>query len=188
MLLPGHEPGDREPAPGALRVVQLFVNTYNQELPGDHIGSARGLAAFCAEHGLGGGVRPSAGDVARAIELREALRLLLMANNGHPPDGDAAAVVEHAARAAQLGVRLDAGGSASLVRQAPGVDGALGGIVAIAYAAMADGSWRRLKACRRDVCQWAFYDHSRNRSGAWCAMAICGNRTKTRGYRNRRAS
>ena len=80
------------------------------------------------------------------------------------------------------------GGTASLVPQAPGMDGALGGIVAIAYAAMADGSWRRLKACRRDVCQWAFYDHSRNRSGAWCAMAICGNRTKTRGYRRRRAS
>jgi len=188
MLLPGHEPGDREPAPGALRVVQLFVNTYNQELPGDRIGTARGLAEFCSEHGLGEGGRASAGDVARAIELREALRLLLMANNGHPLDSDAAAVVEHAARAAQLAVRLDTTGGALLVPQAPGMDGALGGIVAIAYAAMADGSWRRLKACRRDVCQWAFYDHSRNRSGAWCAMAICGNRTKTRGYRSRRAS
>jgi predicted RNA-binding Zn ribbon-like protein len=186
MLLPGHEPGDREPAPGALRVVQLFVNTYNQELPGDRIGTAAGLAEFCAEHGLDGG-RASAGDVARAIELREALRLLLMANNGHQPDREAAAVVEHAARAAQLGMRLDEDGTASLVPCAPGMDGALGGIVAIAYAAIADGSWRRLKACRRDVCQWAFYDHSRNRSGAWCAMAICGNRTKTRGYRGRRA-
>jgi predicted RNA-binding Zn ribbon-like protein len=188
MLLPGHEPGDREPAPGALRIVQLFVNTYNQELPGDHIGTARGLAEFCVEHRLGGGGKATAGDVARAIELREALRLLLIANNGHSPDRDAAAVIEHAARAAQLGVRLEADGTASLVPQAPGMDGALGGIVAIAYAAMADGSWRRLKACRRDVCQWAFYDHSRNHSGAWCAMAICGNRTKTRGYRSRRAS
>jgi predicted RNA-binding Zn ribbon-like protein len=187
MLLPGHEPGDREPAPGALRVVQLFVNTFNQELPGDRIGTAAGLAEFCAEHGLDGG-EASAGDVARAIELREALRLLLMANNGHQLDRNAAGVVEHAARAAQLGMRLDEGGTASLVPYAPGMDGALGGIVAIAYAAMADGSWRRLKACRRDVCQWAFYDHSRNRSGAWCAMAICGNRTKTRGYRSRRAS
>ncbi|MDX6495503.1 MAG: hypothetical protein QOE17_1489 [Gaiellales bacterium] len=187
MLLPGHEPGDREPAPGALRVVQLFVNTYNQELPGDRIGAAAGLAEFCAEHGLDSG-RASAGDVARAIELREALRLLLMENNGHQPDRDASGVVEHAARAAQLGVRLEEDGTASLVPYAPGMDGALGGIVAIAYAAMADGSWRRLKACRRDVCQWAFYDHSRNRSGAWCAMAICGNRTKTRGYRSRRAS
>src|SRR5260221_4238994 len=107
MLLPGHEPGDREPAPGALRVVQLFVNTYNQELPGDHIGTAHGLSEFCAEHRLGGGSEASAGDVVRAIELREALRQLLMADNGHPPDGDAAAVVEHAARAAQLGWRLE---------------------------------------------------------------------------------
>jgi predicted RNA-binding Zn ribbon-like protein len=188
MLLPGHEPGDRAPAPGRLRVVQLFVNTYNQELPGDRIGSAEGLAEFCAEHELAAGGGAAPGDVGRAIELREALRLLLMANNGHPPDADAAAVVEHAARAAQLGLRLAADGTAELVPQAPGMDGALGAIVAIAYAAMSDGSWLRLKACRRDVCQWAFYDHSRNRSGAWCAMAICGNRTKTRGYRRRQAS
>ena len=188
MLLPGHEPGDRAPAPGALRVVQLFVNTFNQELPGDGIGTVEDLVGFCAEHGLATDGAASAGDVQRAIELREALRLLLMANNGHPPDRAAAAVVEHAARAAQLAVRIDYDGTAALAPQAPGVDGALGGIVAIAYAAMADGSWRRLKACRRDHCQWAFYDHSRNRSGAWCAMAICGNRTKTRGYRRRQAS
>jgi predicted RNA-binding Zn ribbon-like protein len=187
MLLPGHEPGDREPAPGALRVVQLFVNTFNQELPGDKIGTVEGLASFCAEHDLEVGGEASVSDVARAIELREAMRLLLMANNGHPSNREAAAVVEHAARAAQLAVRIDANG-ASLVPQARGVDGALGGIVAIAYAAMSDGSWRRLKACRRDVCQWAFYDHSRNRSGAWCAMSICGNRTKTRGYRRRQAT
>jgi predicted RNA-binding Zn ribbon-like protein len=188
MLLPGHEPGDRQPAPGRLRVVQLFVNTFNQELPGDRIGTGDGLAEFCTEHDLMPLTTASAGDVARAVELREAMRLLLMANNGHGADREAAAVVEHAARAAQLAVRIDAGGGASLVPQAPGVDGALGSIVAIAYAAMTDGSWRRLKACRRDVCQWAFYDHSRNRSGAWCAMAICGNRTKTRGYRSRRAT
>lgn len=186
MLLPGQEPGDREPAPGALRVVQLFVNTYNQELPGDGIGTAQQLEAFCREHGLETDRAASPGDVARAVELREALRALLMANNGHPHDSAAASVVEHAARAAQLGIELDDHGVASLVSRAPGVDRALGEIVAIAYAAMADGSWRRLKACRRDVCQWAFYDHSRNRSGAWCAMSICGNRTKTRGYRRRR--
>ena len=186
MLLPGHEPGGRDPAPGPLRLVQQFVNTYNQELPGDGIGTSEQLVAFCAEHALALDAPVLAADVARAVELREALRLLLMANNGHPHDPAAGAVVEHAARAAQLTLQLGDGGAA-LVAQAPGVDGALGEIVAVAYAAMADGSWQRLKACRRDVCQWAFYDHSRNRSGAWCAMAICGNRTKTRGYRRRMA-
>jgi len=59
--------------------------------------------------------------------------------------------------------------------------------VGIVYTAMADGTWSRLKACRRDVCRWLFYDRSRNRSAVWCRMAVCGNRTKTKAYRARKA-
>jgi predicted RNA-binding Zn ribbon-like protein len=44
-----------------------------------------------------------------------------------------------------------------------------------------------LKICTNDECQWAFYDHSRNRSGAWCTMAVCGNRMKGRAFRRRQA-
>ena len=41
--------------------------------------------------------------------------------------------------------------------------GALGRLLAIAAAAIADGTWTRLKACRAEDCRWAFYDHARNR-------------------------
>ncbi|MEP6468748.1 MAG: CGNR zinc finger domain-containing protein [Chloroflexota bacterium] len=51
---------------------------------------------------------------------------------------------------------------------------------------VACSSWSRVKACRNDTCRWLFYDHSRNRSGTWCAMAICGSRMKSRAYRSRR--
>ena len=67
----------------------------------------------------------------------------------------------------------------------PGVDGFLGGILATLARAMADGSWSRVKSCRNDTCRWLFYDHSRNRSGTWCTMAICGSRMKSRAYRSR---
>jgi len=187
MLLPGQEPGGREPAPGRLRVVQAFVNTINLEEPEDWIETPAQLAAFLYEQRLIGDdevVRDE--DLSRAVQLCEAIRRLLLENNGEPHDDGAAAVVAHAARAAQLGVRVSAHGEAELVPGAGGVDGALGTVVAICTESMLDGSWRRLKACRRDVCHWAFYDHSRNRSGAWCAMSICGNRTKTRVYRRRR--
>jgi len=66
------------------------------------------------------------------------------------------------------------------------VDGVLADLVGIVYTAMADGTWSRLKACRREVCNWLFYDRSRNRSAVWCQMAVCGNRTKTKAYRARR--
>ena len=59
-------------------------------------------------------------------------------------------------------------------------------IVAIVYEAMVDGTWERLKACPADDCHWAFYDHSKNRSGTWCTMDVCGNRAKVRAYRERR--
>jgi predicted RNA-binding Zn ribbon-like protein len=49
------------------------------------------------------------------------------------------------------------------------------------------GTFERLKICRNDECQWAFYDHSRNRSGVWCTMAVCGNRMKGRAFRTRHA-
>ena len=35
-------------------------------------------------------------------------------------------------------------------------------------AAMAAGSWSRLKVCRAADCRWAFVDTSRNSSRHWC--------------------
>jgi predicted RNA-binding Zn ribbon-like protein len=57
-------------------------------------------------------------------------------------------------------------------------------VVATMLAAMLDGTWSRLKACRN--CHWSFYDYSPNRSATWCSMQLCGNRAKTRAYRKRR--
>ena len=68
-----------------------------------------------------------------------------------------------------------------------GVPGALAALVAIVLDAVREGTWRRLKACRKQSCGWVFFDQSRNRSSNWCSMDICGNRTKTAAYRRRRA-
>ena len=58
-------------------------------------------------------------------------------------------------------------------------------MLAIVAASIADGTWERLKACAADDCHWAFYDHTRNRSGRWCSMAVCGNRAKVERFRER---
>ena len=50
-----------------------------------------------------------------------------------------------------------------------------------------DGSWARLKACRNPDCHWAYYDRSHAGRGAWCDMAVCGNRMKNRTLRSRRS-
>ena len=66
-----------------------------------------------------------------------------------------------------------------------GVDGVLSSLVATLHDAMVAGTWSRLKACRNSHCRWAFYDHSRNSSGAWCSELACGSRMKVRAYRAR---
>ena len=183
------EPGDRSPAPGPLRLVQLFVNTNDLETGPDLIPDARALRDWLHERELLAADHPvTDDDHARAIELREAIRELVSAHAGLPHDEGAADIVN--AAGARAGLRPVLDDPATRFEPAkPGVDGALGRIVAAIHEATADGTWSRLKACERDVCRWAFYDHSKNRSGHWCSMAVCGQREKNRrAYRRRRAA
>jgi predicted RNA-binding Zn ribbon-like protein len=159
-------------APEPLRLVQLFLNTTDHEHGRELIGDGAALRAWLSERGLDAGRVGPAG-LRRAHALRDALRTLVAERRTTPP-------LEDAAARARLTVDFD---EHRLVPQARGIDGALGAIVAVAYDAMTDGSWERLKACRN--CRWAFWDDSRNRSAHWCSMQLCGNRLKVRRYRSR---
>jgi predicted RNA-binding Zn ribbon-like protein len=168
-------------------LVRDFVNTLHKDIHGDEeeLTSPAALATWLRGHGLVAGKRAEAEDLARALELREALRVLLRANNGIDVDTDAAhRVLDAAARRARVELRFVAGEPA-LVPAAQGVAGALGRIVAAVHGAVADGSWSRLKACRAEDCEWAFVDHAKNQSRAWCSMSSCGNRAKARAHRER---
>jgi len=176
------EPGDRAPAPGALRLVQVFVNTNDLETGPDILPDAAALRAWLIDAGvLGPGDAVTDDDHARAIELREAIRELVSSHAGLPFDPRAADVVAAIPVRAVLDdphTRFEAVGD--------GFDGALSAIVAAIHAGIAEGTWERLKSCERDICRWAFYDHSKNRSGHWCSMAVCGQREKNRrAYRRR---
>ena len=174
-------------APGELDAIRQLVNTFDLETGEEKLGDARTLAAWLAERGLLDADAPplSDDDVARAHALREALRKLLLAHNGFPVDPAAVEAFNSAAAASELVVRFDSDGTAALVPARPGIDVALGRLCAIVFRAQADGTWQRLKACGDHACEWAFYDWTKNRSGTWCDMAVCGNRAKARAYRER---
>jgi len=160
-----------------------FVNTYDAEHGRDEIASPAALTEWLSTQRLGV-PRAVGADVVRAARLREGLRAYLLANNGAALADDAIATLDR--QAARSGVRLGfAARGGELRPTAVGVDGALGVLLADAAAAMADGSWGSLKACRAEDCRWAFIDRSRNRSRHWCAMGVCGNRAKVRRYRAR---
>jgi predicted RNA-binding Zn ribbon-like protein len=176
-------PGDREPAPGSLRAVQAFVNTVDREHGPDLLDDVAGFSEWLERNLLP--ADGAAAGLAAAREVREALRSLLLANNGEPHDPQAQAVLETAARSAGLEPTFPPDGAA-LVPRAAGVDAAIGRILAAAFAAMVDGSWARLKACPGDRCGWAFYDRSTNASATWCSMSVCGGRAKAGAYYRRR--
>jgi predicted RNA-binding Zn ribbon-like protein len=177
----------QEEAPGELEVIRAFVNTMDIERGTDALAEPPDLAAWLEAHGLAErGVRVSRAELERAVALREALRGVLLAHNTRSEvPASATEVLDATACRAKLQLRFDLSGRSRLEAGRRGADGALGRLLAIVHVAAADGTWARLKACRDHSCEWAFYDHTKNRSGAWCNMAVCGNRAKARTYRER---
>jgi predicted RNA-binding Zn ribbon-like protein len=181
------EPGGRPKAPGRLELLQRFINSYNHDFPPDwdRIGTPEKAEAWLRDKRLmGRGDRVSEADVTRLRELREAIRALLIANQGGRPAAGAIDVIRRASGTARLGVAIDDAGRPALGPAVGGVDGAVAALLGILHEAHLSGDWSRMKACRQ--CEHAFFDRSKNRSAAWCAMAICGNRTKNRAYYRRR--
>jgi predicted RNA-binding Zn ribbon-like protein len=183
------EPGGRPKAPGPLELLQRFVNSYNHDFPRewDRIGTPEKARAWLRQKRLvAAGDRISDADVARLRELREAIRALAIANHEGKPGPKAAEAIRRMSGAARLSVAVDDAGRTALEPTRAGVDGAVATLLGILHEAQLTGQWSRLKGCRQ--CGYAFFDRSKNRSAAWCAMSICGNRTKNRAYYRRRRS
>ncbi len=211
----GIQPGGRSPAPGALAVVQAFINTHydlDHEHGAEVLATPADLSRWLARARLTPDPEPAdASDLERALVVREGLRSLA---RGAPNINAVAARLDEASRGASVEVRLgelrfgdelrpgDGLRSGDELRPgdglrsgegergfvpAPGtgISGAIGVLLALTAHSMADGSWSRLKICPGNDCGWAFYDHSRNRSGRWCAMSVCGSRAKARAHYRR---
>jgi predicted RNA-binding Zn ribbon-like protein len=173
--------------PHGLDLLIDFVNTADIDAGTDALATPAGVAAWFAEQQLmpGPGTQVSAAERLDAIRLRDALRELMLANNGGAADDRSGRELEQAARSGDLRVQFAPGGSMSIGPGVEGFAGALAQLLVPVAHALSDGSWQRVKACKASDCHWAFYDRSRNRSGVWCEMAVCGNRTKVRAYRER---
>ena len=172
----------RPDAPPAIAVVRDFVNTTDRETGSDEITTAADLVRYLTAEGLlTASARGSRDDLDLARRLRTGLRQALEQNH----DRGADPLPQLGRALAEL--RVELGWSVAgplLVPSAAGVRGALARIGIAAHEAAADGLWWRLKICSSDECEWAYYDHSKNRSRQWCEYG-CGNRVKTRNYRAR---
>ncbi|GAA0803031.1 CGNR zinc finger domain-containing protein [Spirilliplanes yamanashiensis] len=166
-----------------LDVIVDFLNTVDRRtfsrhgethVAAEHLTSPRALADWLAAHGLPGAdgpLRPA--DLNATVALRTALRRVLAGE----PDGTAALT--------DCPLRLVPEPSGGLRIAARSGRAWLDEIVETVAQGAARGDWRRVRLCAAPDCRWAFHDTSRSGRGRWCAMEICGNRQKTRTYRER---
>ena len=158
---PAPQPAGRPPAPGRLAYVQAFLNTF-WDLDGDGVGERGPRPAptgrGCAPAASPAPPRRPATSTARSSCARRCGRCAC-ANHD---DGDAPAAlavldrIAHAvAPAAALAPSLRTG---ALEPAGDGPDAACALALAIVFAARADGTFARLKACPHAHCGWAFYD------------------------------
>ena len=177
-----------KPAPGRLALMQRFVNTRNYLSGGDLLANTEQATAWLTGHGLlTAGERIGERERERLVEFREAVRSLLSANNEMP--GAGAQALNSFLASVDLRVQFGPDGRLGL-ESAPGsgeAERVVGCLLAEVVRAEAEGRWGRLKACSNEGCRWAFYDGSKNRSGRWCTMQVCGARHKMRTYRERRS-
>jgi hypothetical protein len=169
-------------APGRLALVQRFLNTLHVERGTDALDSPATAYTWLTGSALSPPSPPGPRDLDRLRTLRRELRATC---------GDGARDDEALARlAADAPLRLTPGpgGTLQLTPMGDGHPAMLATLLAIAYDAERDGTWDRLKICHHDACRWVFYDESRSRTATWCAMGICGNRTKVAAYRRRQTA
>ena len=169
-------------APPAVALVRDFVNTTDHETGSDDLSTPAALVRHLHEAGLcTASARATAAHLREAHLLRAGLRRALELNH----EGGLAALPQLQAVVRRLPVGLDWDDTGARLRiTAAGVPGALAGIGLAAHRSTVDGTWARLKVCASDDCGWAYYDFSKNRSRQWCEYG-CGNKIKTRAYRER---
>jgi predicted RNA-binding Zn ribbon-like protein len=184
------EAQQRNEAPGDLELVRRFVNTRDVEEGTDELDGPDSLLDwFSGMNLLDDEAIADEEDLERALALREGIRSLLLAkSNGEVVEPANLRELNRVAGSVCLRVRFDEDGIATLGPESSGMSAALGRILAAVVRATDEGIWDRLKVCTNDACQWAFYDRSKNRSGKWCTMEVCGNRMKARTFRQRQGT
>jgi hypothetical protein len=179
-----------QPSPDAM-LLHALVNTLDQRAftrrgqpgrtgPEESLGTLQALRGWLGQHNLlPPDVQLDEADLGRVLDLRAALRAAFDRRQltGSSP-------VEYTV---QLRLSIGAATGPHLRPTGPGIDQAIGEICAAALRISLSGEWERLRVCAATDCRWVFYDRSKPGRARYCAPDTCGNRAKTRDYRQRKA-
>jgi predicted RNA-binding Zn ribbon-like protein len=166
-----------------------FVHHGVRHEHGDEVETPSALGEWMQERGLveRGGI-PSKKQFDDALRLRAAVREFLKCDPAERlRKRTATDALNTAMEPFPLRVAAQSKEGIKLVprqRDGPG----LSAVVAEFYDSALNGTLDRLKMCAADECQRVFYDRSKPGTRRWCQSTLCGNREKTRTYRERHRS
>jgi predicted RNA-binding Zn ribbon-like protein len=164
-----------------------FTHRGVARMPDDELTGPRELAAWMSARGLlqsGGRITPAM--LETALELRSGVRAYLECDPIARRKNKA--VLRSLDRVTGLFPLAAAVGDGGNMILRPARNDALAGlsiIVAELYNGAANGALDRLKTCASEECRRAFFDRSKPGTRRWCVSTLCGNRIKTRTYRER---
>jgi len=164
--------------------VRHFTHNRVPHRQDDELKGVDDLAAWMAQRKLappGAKITPAMFEI--ALVLRASLREYLRHDPAERRSKTAARALN--AAIACFPLRAELGGGAAL---RPARDDSLAGLSALAaelYDGARDGSLDRLKMCAAEECRRVFFDRSKPVTRRWCMSTLCGNRMKTRAYRER---
>jgi predicted RNA-binding Zn ribbon-like protein len=165
-----------------------FTHHGVQHVPGDQITSPQELGAWMSARGqLRPGVKITPAMLETALALRSSVRAYLECEPAERrTNKDVLRSLNRMTAHFPLVVAAHDGGDLGL---RPARDDSLAGlstIVAELHNGAASGALDRLKTCASEECRRVFFDRSKPGSRRWCVSTLCGNRIKTRTYRERR--
>jgi predicted RNA-binding Zn ribbon-like protein len=189
-----------DPAPGVLGLVQDLLNTISAGVPRqpdllDDLDSATEWAQLTVAQWSAATGRPAPDvtlDAAGLLALRSFREELLdeidaRLHSSEPDQPSEAATNRGATPSRTTGatLRLDQGGSVHLDPAGTGTELLVSLVLAALFEAQLTDVGRRIKTCRNPRCRVAFYDRSRNNSGVWHSVRVCGHPTNLRAHRAR---
>jgi predicted RNA-binding Zn ribbon-like protein len=164
-----------------------FTHHRVQHLPGDELTNSQDLTRWMSERKLlGTGAKITPAMLGVALQLRSGLRAYLECE---PMERDKnkniVRSLNEATRLFPLVAEACEGGGTKLRPARSDALAGLSEIIAELHDASASGLLNRLKMCASEECRRVFFDRSKPGSRRWCVSALCGNRMKTRTYRER---
>jgi predicted RNA-binding Zn ribbon-like protein len=184
---------EKFPVPDDVALLYDFANSIDlrqyvergvAHAPGDELATPAQLQKWLQARGLlKRGAKVSQAEHREALELRDALRMFLSAAPAER--ASAAGPLEALAARFPLGVTASQDRGLDLRPIARCATSGLGDVLVELVRLSDSGRLARVKTCESDECRWIFYDRTKPSNRRWCSTDRCGNREKTRAYRDR---